>query len=269
MATQTIVAGTTSLAAFGAGEVVYILEGGQSIAGLVDQSAANQAATFEVAPGFTGQIGTAAAPHIQAYATRLVYAAGAGDMYYSVNSATTDTTGLLQVLGGGHLHIMSGGDSTPTITRLEQLRGTVTLTGSTTPTVTTARCAGGVMNLLDAGGATTITTLDVMGGSVYCQRPCTTISVLSGNLVFDSDDASATNAIGTLNVWGGSVTLMDPGTISTLNFYGGTIIPPNSRPVTISASTVNRALPGASQLLDHPLITWSSNTNIITDGRPV
>lgn len=269
MATQTIVAGTTSLAAFAAGEVVYILEGGQSIVGSVDQKAADQAATFEVAPGFTGQIGTAASPHIQAYATRLIYAAGAGDMYYAVDSATTDTTALLQVLGGGHMHIMAGGDSTPTITRLEQLRGTVTLTGSATPTVTTARCAGGVMNLLDAGSGTTITTVDVMGGHCYCQRPVTTLSIYSGTLIVDSDDASATNAIATLNVRGGNVVLLDPGTISTLNWFGGTIVPPNSRPVTISASTVNRALPGASQLLDHPLITWSSNTNVITDGRPV
>lgn len=268
MATQTIVAGTTTFGAPAAGDSFYILEGGQSITGNNDYSGQTESVLMEVAPSFTGQICTAAAPFTTSFSTRLVYAAGAGDMYWASNSATAgDVTPLVQVLGGGHLHFMSGGSGTAT--RLEQLRGTVTVAGGATPTVTTARCAGGVMNILDAGSGPAVTTLDVMGGSVYMQRPATTISVLSGNLVIDSDDASATNAITTLNVWGGSVTLLDPGTIGTLNWYGGVIVPPNARPVTISASTINRALPGAAQFLDHPLLTFSSNTNIITDGRTV
>lgn len=265
MATQTITPSAPTIAAFGAGEIIYFTGGGYNVTATVDQSGQTQAAICEVSDDFTGDLATAAAPFQQSFSTRLVYAAQSGTMYWESDASDVDTTALAQCIGGGHLVAQTTG----TITRAECARGTFTVNSAVV--VTTGRNSGGRLNLYDAGGASAVTTLDQLGGFTYCQRPITTGNVMGGTLLVDSDDADATNALTTLNIYGGELILRDPGTIGTFSWYGGNVRYGSKRPLTISGNVIiNMTLPGAQAFLDNPLLTISgTTTRIITDGRPL
>lgn len=264
MATQTL-KGTTTFGAANGGDTFYILDGGMVISGNLDYSGVNTCVVCEVAKGFTGDIGTSANSFLTAFSTRLVYGAGGGNMYFDSNALDTETTALIQCIGNGHFHFVGG--STGIATRFEAIGGMVTVSNG--PTLTTARFGGNVQaSLLDTGSGTSIVTLDVTGGSVYSERPHTTINAHRGILVLNADQANGVNAHTTINVNGAAVTINDSGTIGTLNWNAGTVDAAKlTRPLTISASTINMSLPGAAALLNHPLITFSSNTKIYTDGR--
>lgn len=265
MATQTI-KGSTTFGAANGGDTFYILDGGSVISGNLDYSGVNTCVTCEVAKGFTGDIGTSANSFLTAFSTRLVYAAGGGNMYFDSNALDTETTALIQCIGNGHFHFVGG--STGIATRFEAIGGMVTVSNG--PTLTTARFGGNVSaNLLDTGSGTTIVTLDVVGGSVYSQRPHTTINALRGALVLDADSANGVNAHGTVNAYGAAVTVNDSGTITTLNWYAGMVDAAKlTRPLTITNSTVNMSLAGAATLLNNPMITFTNpTTKIYTDGR--
>ena len=275
MAIQRIFRGTVTLGAASAGDSFFIGEGYQAVTGNNDYSGVNTSVTGEVARGFIGQLFTAANPWKTAFSTRLIYAASAGDLYHASDSADTETTALVQVIGGGHYHAIAG-SGTSVLTRLEGASGRVSVANGVT--VTTARFAGGCdARLEDTGTGVAITTLDVWGGVVYCQRPVTTVNLNGGTLVLDADSAGGVNAITTLNVNGGLLVWRDSGTITTLNYNGGKIdvsalSGSTTGLTTVTDSNVNMLLPDAQQFLDLSavLITFTNTPQRrMTDGRPI
>lgn len=265
MATQVIIAGDTSFDAVGAGDSFYVTGGGQTIAGNVDGSGQNTSVLAEIGKAFTGQIGTAADPWQTAFSTRLVYAAAAGDIYFESDAADTETTALVQCIGGGHFHFVNAGIAT----RFESISGQVTVGNGAV--ITNGRFGGGLVNLLDTGSATALTILNVSGATVYSQRPHTTIILMSGSLTLDADAAGAVNAHTTINVYGGTLNLKDSGTITTLTWEGGMVNASQiARATTITNTNIRMDLPGAQALLDSPNITFTNTpTRYYTDGRPL
>lgn len=265
MATQTIISGAETLGTANAGDSFYITGGGATITGNNDYSGVNTCVLMEVAKPFTGQLGSSSNPITMAFSTRLVYGAAAGDMWYKSDSADTDTTALIQHIGGGHLHF----NTTGIATRMEQLSGQFTVGNA--PTLTTYRQAGGQSTLQDTGSGPAITLFQQVGGSCLNQRPITTYTGAGGNVVFDADTTGAVNAIGTINAYGANLTLKSPGTITALNWLSGIVDASQlTRTLTITDCTINMALPGAQALLDHPLITYTNTpVRVFTDGRPL
>jgi hypothetical protein len=259
--------GTTTFSAASAGDTFYIDEGTQAITGNTDYSGVNTSVTAEISRGFTGSIGTAAAPWKTAFSTRLIYAAMGGSMFFESNAADTETTALVQCIGNGNF---TASGSTAVITRLEAIGGVVTVANPVT--VTTARFGWNVnAELQDSGTGPTVTTLDLFGGFVKSSRPHTTINALRGRLVLDSDSAGAANAHGTINAYGAEIVIIDSGTITTLNAYNSI---PNltrlTRALVITNSTINMSLPGAQAFIDNPNVSFSNNpTLVMTDGRQV
>ncbi len=262
MATQTITTGSTTFGAPNGGDTYFVLEGGQAITGNTDSSGVTACVTAEISRGFSGSIGTSAAPWKAAFSTRIVHS-GSGVLSWESNSSDTETTALAQNIGGGTMDCYG---AAAIITRLEQINGRTTVANAST--VTTARNGGGSMYLWDTGTAPAVTTLDVIGGYVTSQRPHTTANLMSGTLMLLADDAGAVNAHTTINIYGGTLVLRDLGTVTNFNWYGGNVDASKlTRTVTFTNSTINCSIPGASNLLDHPLITFSSNTRIMSDGR--
>lgn len=267
MATQQINAGTVTFGAAAAGDTFYINKGGQSIVGNVDYSGVNTSVAAHVRSGFTGQIGTAAAPWQTAFSSVLWYGAGGGNMYFESDALDTETTALVRHTGGGHLHLMTGG----IITRGDFFGRTQVTNGVT---VTTAYCGGPGQEVRfeDTGSGAAVVTTYVLGASVYTQRPNTTIHAGVGSLTIDSDEAGNVNAQGTINIYGNCpTTILDSGTITLLLALGR--IPDVSqltRPLTITDCTINMMLPGAQAFLDTSLITFTNTpTRVGSDGSPI
>lgn len=265
MASVYVANGSRTMGTIAASDSLFILEGNATIDTNIDQSglAVTGIAVEEISRAFTGQIGTAAAPHKAEIDTRLVYMAQSGDMYYQAAGAA-NTCALLQINGGGTFHFVSGG----TCTLAEIGSGSLQVTASAV--VTTLNAAGGSVSITGTG--TGVTTLNMWPGpsgsgpSVYTNRGGTTFTNKAGMLTLDI----GTNTITTLNCSGpGKTILKESGTITTLNAEGH--IPDTSalvRALTITNTTINMTLPGAQAFLDHPLITFTNTpARKISDGR--
>lgn len=262
MATQTIARGSATFGTANGGDTFLIQGGGGVITGNLDYSGVTTSVIGEIAQDFSGSIGSSAASWLTAFSSRLVYAGG-GELWWESDSSDTETTALFQHIGAGASYLTGDG----IVTRCEQVGGLMRVSNGVT--LITARFGGNATALLlDTGTGPAITTLDVTGANVTCQRPVTTANAHRGALTFDCDGAGGVNAVGTLNVNGAAVTLIDVGTISQLNWNTGTINASKlTRLLTITASSINMSLPGATTLLNNPLITFSSNTKLYTDGR--
>lgn len=259
MADFYIVEGSADVGTPGDGDNVFLLGGSGVITTNLDKSAlTNGFAIFEIARPFTGTYGSAANPMYVEVTTRLVYAARAGAMFYR-GKDSGDATPLIQVNTGGKFEFVDG-----TATRFEVAAGFAQV--DATAIATNIRIGGGgSLSLLD-DSSTDPTLLHIMGsGTAITERGGTTFTNDGGNLTIDA----GANAITTLNCRAhGKTILTESGTITTCNCDGH--VPDTSaliRPLTISATNINMLLPNAQAFLDHPLITHSSVTRYVSDGR--
>lgn len=216
---------------------------------------------IEVSPEFHGQVGAPGSPLYARATSELRYAAGGGAMYYR---GTGSATALITIDSAGDFHFVTGGIAT----RFESVRGRSVIYAPATPT--SLRISGGYVHLRDdvsATDPTEITLVDGTGGGVLvCERGATTLNAGSGEIII----SAGANTFGTINALsGGKIRLRRSGTITLLNATGS--IPDASKlvaPVTITNATINMSLHGASNLIDHPLITFTNApTKILGDGR--
>jgi hypothetical protein len=268
MADIPIIAGANSLGSLSSGDSVYILGGSATIDTNLDQSAlANGLVIVEVGKAYTGQFGSAAAPFYSEITERLVYAAGAGSIYYKGKDGG-DATPLVQCIGGGYFGFIDG-----TATRFEVLSGQASI--GALSIATNIRIAGGSTMIHD-DSSTDPTLLHLLpgpngsGGTCETKRGGTTIINDGGQLTIDA----GSNVITTLDCTGAAgvarTVLRKSGTITSLNALGH--VPDVSQladPLTITNVNINMSLPGAQALLSHPLITPGTTVQYITDGRPI
>lgn len=265
MATQRLTKAAPTLTAASAGDTIFINEGGFPVNANLDYSGVNRGVTMEVSQSYSGDIGDSSTQFKIAFTTRLIFG-GTGHMWWISDSLDSDTSALVQVTGGGHLHFVSGGPAT----RAEV--GFGILTAGNAASITNARIGkGGTAYLYDTGSAGTVTLAENHGGTLYSERPHTTLNHVAGRTTLAADSAGATNAHGTINVNGPGLVIKDSGTITALNCNLG--IPDVSQlanTLTITDTTINMLIPGAQAFLDHPLITFTNTpTRLYNDGRPV
>lgn len=260
MATQRIQPGATSLGSASNGDSIYLLGGSALIAGNVDYSSVAGVAMVDVSRSYTGYFGSASAPFKARITGSMIYGAGGGSMYFVSASTGGGTSALARVTGGGTLYFVEAG----TITLVEMLSGGFSCAAACI--VPTLRVAGGSASILGTGGTppTLIETLPA-GGYVLTQRGATTARHAGGRMVIDS----ATNTVGTLEVYAPGCEILEAGTITTLLAKGG--IPDVSQlrgPLTITNSEINMALPRAKEFLLNPLISFSTTpVKLVFDGR--
>jgi hypothetical protein len=243
--------------AWSTSDLFYLVNGSQEISTNVDNNGADMH-VIDVGPGFEGDFGTAASPIVAQVSDVIVdafpyfsYAARSGSCHYSATVG-----GLCDRLiqdGDNMLHLVAG-----TATRYDLNRGTLE-----------AQAAGFIGTLVQKSGAssliaaaTQLTTGTIIGGTCRTERGATTFTVRdSGHLMLECK----TNAIGTLNVDGGTTTLRDCGTITQFNGTAGNLIDDLSRPLTITDCTIDISLPWAEAFLNNPLITFT-NTVVKVGG---
>lgn len=259
-ATRYIAAGSTDLASAGTietGDDIHLLGGSAVMVTNMDQAAlVTPLLSLEIPSQFNGSFGTAAVPHKGGYSSFVEYAATGGDAYFTSqnNSTTYDTVQLIMPQGtGGHFHFQESG----TITSAEIAGGSFTVAAAC---VVTNLYMGAAANVrLYDSASTDPTLIQQAGGSLYLDRGATTLNVSGGNCWVQG---VAANAITTLTLTGGTVWLVESGTITTINCWNSI---PNCtklvRPITISNTSINMSLGAAAEaFLSHPLITHSSVT---------
>lgn len=255
MATQIVAVGAETLGTPTGDDDIHVIGGSATIDTNMDWSGVTQAAVLEVSGGFNGQFGTAAAPFKGRVSSRFVYAASGGDAYWVSDGSASDISPRLLHIGGGHLHF----ETTGTITAAEIAHHQATFTVATAVTVTNLYLAAGTVYVYD-DGSTDPTLIEQHGGSLFLERGATTLIHSKGQTTIDA----GTNAFTTISIYGPGVSIEDSGTITTLNAYGG--LPDVSelaRPLTISTTNINLALPGAREFLNNPLITFSSTNEFL------
>jgi hypothetical protein len=264
MANQYVAANTITVPALSAGDALFVQAGSQPVTGNIDHTAIDRLLSIETAKNFMGSIGTGAAPFKGACSGYLAHM-GSGEFYWESNSTGgAETTAIAYMWGSGKLHCVGAAAA---VTRLEGIHGRIHVENSVT--VTTLRIGGHCKaEVRDSGSGPAVVTTDLLGGDLYSQRPHTTINAHRGAITLDQDDTGAANAHGTINVNGASLVLRDSGTVTQFNWYAGTVDASQlQRPVIFTNSIINMSLPGAQALLQNPLITFSSNVEIMTDGR--
>lgn len=209
---------------------------------------------FIVEPGYSGAIGTAASgvpTYLQIDPDRFQFA-GTGQSYIDIGSAaidalidntTTPGTGLrgLYLIGSAIANLIVSGGSV----------GIAAVPGSTS-TVTTAQVLGGSLYL---GVGTTLTTLRVNGGEAIVGCALTTVNQYGGTVTTEG-----IGAITTYNAYGGTCYLNSSGTITTLNIYpGATVIFTGSNKARTVTTTVFNPGPAAATLILDPGVITQTN----------
>lgn len=265
MANRYITDGSKTLASVADNDNLYIGPSAGAVTTSVNMSSFTTGLPIVEISSFL-DVGTATAPLYVEITTRLVNAMRSGTLYYQ-GKDTTDATPLARFIGQGRTVFIDG-----TITSWEQLSGSSEIAEGAI--VTNLYSAGGSGSLLGKAG-TSPTLFRLIGGPSglsqwYVQRGATTMTNEAGKLTIDS----TTNAITTLNCLGSyamgcSTDIWECGTITTANVYGH--VPDVSKmvqPLTITNTNINMGLPGASEFLNHPLITFTNTpTRYISDGR--
>lgn len=221
---------------FANGAQLVIPSGSQSI-----QAGLNQSATsieyLDVLEGFTGIIGGAAGALIcdadgtvEAAATvvsRIRYWAAAGSMYYTAGGGNT-LAHYVQIDTRGRFYGVSG-----IMKNMHLDRGTASFSENVAATSGVWTNMGGALSIAYAA-ASAIPTLNLVGGSTSLLRNATTLNVYGGANTIDCKAL----AITTINMFGGTLTLRNCGTITAFNAYGGLLdFSGLSRPLTITTAT--------------------------------
>jgi hypothetical protein len=243
-----------------AGDTVVItgLSPGNStdITTALDQSglAAGGLAAIYVTRNFRANIGSVSTPlkaEINTGASLFHYNAGGGRCYYTPTGNTALCV-TLRAVGLGTLQLLGTG----TITNLEQLRGSVIVGETVTPT--NVNIAGGDM-LIDGAAGTNPTTINAGGnGRLRTLRGFTTLNIFDqGSVILDVGTDTPT----TINMYGGSLDIVQSGTITTLNLYGGDAAQIRlGRLLTITTVNIWPTVRNASKFLTNQLLTIT-NTN--------
>ncbi len=239
------------------GDSVFFLGGSAGVVNGLDLSGLTGIVNLVIGSDFTGQIGDEANPLRARVTTKISYGASGGDFFFRPQGSGASDSALLVLFGDGHFHLGTAG----TLTRAEVTNGQMTI--SALGAATTVRLAGGVVNLLGIGG-TAPTLLKNTGGYCYTERGATTIEHGGGHTRVQA----STNTIGTLTINGPGVELVECGTITELNVYGG--IPDMRRlvrPLTITNCNINMCLPGSQAFLDSDGLSFSfTPIRMFSDG---
>lgn len=254
MATQYIAAGAAELGVPNPGDDIYVLGGSATINSNMDWSSVQDANKVEIPYEFTGNFGTSTAPFKAKVTEVFSYGAQAGKAFFVSDGSIADISPrlLMPVGTGGHLTF----DTNGTVTDAEIAAGEFTI--GTAVVVTNLYVGFGARVNFTDDGSTDPTLIKNMGGSINLDRGATTLTHIGGITLIKGPNASP---ITTLNIFGDGVELQESGTITTANCDGGI---PNVRkivrPITISNTFINMALPGAEDFLQHSMLTHSSVT---------
>jgi hypothetical protein len=253
--------GVITIPAVAAADNVYFLGGSAFVSANLDHSGIANIAILEVNREFSGMVGSSSGSLKARVTTRLVYDANAGDLWFESNGSAAEDSALVQLTGGGHLHVTGAG----TVTRLEVSNGQCTI--ATSAVITNLRVAGGNTLVYD-DTSTDPTLVEVFAGSVLLERGATTLRHVGGQTIV-KHNTTGPNVFTTVDVYGPGLKLVGCGTITTLNAMGG--IPDVSeldQPLTITNTNINMTLRGAKELLNHPKITFTNAaTKFFHEGR--
>lgn len=257
MANVFIERGVKTLAAVADGDDVFILGGNALIDTAIDQSAlAEGLHSFKVAREFSGQGGSVGAPvkfdlDAGTAGTReFKYAASGGSFYYHPGGDEALCSNLQIAAGGATFYLVGGG----TVTKAGASSGNLQIAS---PVTVTALYVDGASVVMYDDSSTDPTTVVVTAGSLDMRRGGTTIDIRGGSCNLQA----GANAITTLSLDDGAITLRESGTIGTFNYYGGTINTDSvARPIIISQLNYFGSAENVRNLLTHPLITVSAST---------
>lgn len=254
-----------------AGDDFTLQAGRYDVTANVDATAVNQMLFARIMRGYKGTIGTATGPWAASFSQArgasagpaLEYLADEGHFYWRSKSLDSSTTPVALIDGGGHLHLITEG----TVSAVELNRGEFSLENG--PTVTNLFVRQGTAWLRDTGTGTALTAASLLHAlaRVRCARPVTTLNIYNGEFWWLADSANGANAITTINMFGGKLIVVSPGTLTDILHYGGAIDTSQlDRPWTITntagtGSFVNPNEPGVQAFLDHPLITFTNAMN--------
>ena len=254
-----IAAGSTDLGTIATGDDIHLLGGSAAMVTNMDQSGLiTPILSLEIPYNYNGSFGTASVPHKGGYDGFVEYAAGGGDAYFTSqnNAIAYATVKLVMPSGtGGHFHFQESG----TITSAEVASGSFTVAAACV--VTNLYMGSGASVRLYDSASTDPTLIQQAGGSLFLDRGATTLNVSGGSCWVQG---VAANAITTCTITGGTVWLVESGTITTMNCWNA--VPNTSklmRPLTISNTNINLSVSGADDFLTHPLITHSSVTKFM------
>ena len=241
MAVAFLNTGATSMAAanwsdttgFAAAAQLVIREGSQAIVNDLNQSATS-IEFLDIQEGFSGNIGNASgslrcdadgtAESPTTRLSRIRYNASGGNFYFSATGGNT-LAHFVEINTGGTFWGTDG-----IMKNVVLQNGTARFAAAVAGTGGVWRFTGGV-GIIDYAASSAIPQLDVVAGRHTLSRNATTLNVYGGELVIDC----AALAITTITITGGNVRLLNAGTVTTVNGYGGTLdCSATQRPVTIT-----------------------------------
>jgi hypothetical protein len=241
MAVAFLNTGATSMAAanwsdttgFTAAAQLVIREGSQAIVNDLNQSASS-IEFLDIQEGFSGNIGNASgslrcdadgtAESPTTRLSRIRYNASGGNFYFSATGGNT-LAHFVEINTGGTFWGTDG-----IMKNVVLQNGTARFAAAVAGTGGVWRFTGGV-GIIDYAAALAIPQLDVVAGRHTLSRNATTLNVYGGELVIDC----AALAITTITITGGNVRLLNSGTVTTVNHYGGTLdCSATQRPVTFT-----------------------------------
>lgn len=245
MADILIPRGATAIPTVADNDSVFTESGGSHVTGNLDHSGlANGIEAFHLTPGFTGQIGTDAAP-LRADVDDL-YCRGPARLSYRPDGAS-DQCLRFYAAGNGIFRIVTGG----TVVSLFAEAGTTHVAAPVA--ATNIYVKGGAAVNLEDDSSTDPTLVTMLGGQLTSWRGATTFNNAGGSAVI----RAGSNNIGTMTLFAGRTTIRSFGTLTSGNFYAI----PNLQldyPCTITNCIVNMASPGADAFLENPLITFTN-----------
>lgn len=206
--------------AVAAADVIYFADGSIACTQNVDNNglAAGGIDSCFVAAAWTGDIGTAGAPLIMEISSAgdsiFEYAAGGGRCWYEPRGSAS-VCDKLRVLNRGEMNLVASG----TVVILECMSATTNLFAPVA--ATTLRVGGtGLCTVLDAA-STDPTLVEVWGsGQLITDRGATAITQWGGSINMKNANE---NTVGTWTLYNGSALLKRCGTITTFNWFGGTL----------------------------------------------
>ena len=184
--------------------------------------------------------------------------AAEGELYYTPDGSA-DTCVSFRHVGPSSSHLIGSG----TVTNLEQLDGLVVVGENIT--ATTVRAAGGKMRIEGQAGTNPTTMFAGGSGDLYSARGATTINLFdAGRLTIDA----GADPITTINMYSGRLDIVQCGTITTLNLFGGDasriLI---ARPIPVTTVNVWATVKNVGKFLDHPFVTFTTTNWLVDQGE--
>lgn len=240
-----------------AGDSIYFDRGEIAVTNNQDSSDVNDLVNIRAAFSWRGNIGTQASPFKAGVSGYFEYNAGGGTCWYEAKDlSATNTCALLRVNGSTECTLNATG--TGTLTVAENWSGRLNVGGGVP--VPTLRVGEIGQCYLDRGAQTSATTIEVGGGRLESRRGATTWNQFGNSTVLLDAVATAST---TYNLYGGSLMLMNSGAITTINWYGGEIVPELSRPIAITTINVWGDRLNIARVRQHPLVFGSGGS-----GKP-